>query len=517
VSVTGDRPPRGRRIWRGIPCAAASAFASFATAEAHAHGFGQRYDLPVPLWLYLTGAGLTVALSFVAMAVFLRARPAVRDVPGINLLNTRIGRVLAAAPLRFVLRLLGVLLYLLVVLAGLLGTQSPLKNIAPVMVWAIWWVGMAYVSALVGNVWALANPLDTLFVWLERLHARAGLGRRLSLELPYPKRLGVWPAVALFLAFIWIELVWESTDVPAKLALAILAYSALTWLGMLVFGRHEWLRRGEVFAIVFGLLARFAPLEARSRDGRREWNLRPYAIGLLTSEPLHASEILLVILMLATVSFDGFIETPAWAAIAEAMIGPAPEAGPGLTDALPTATGDALVRTIGLIVAPLLFLSVYLIVCELMVRYGAPALLPSGARYGGRAGSGAVRPHADPDRHRLSPLALSVVPRHRGAVLGAPRLRSVGPRLGPVRRRTLLHPDRDRGCAHRLVCVGRGDRRRPRGCGLSGARACAAGVSGSSRRVAQPIPDADADGRLHYDQPLDHRATDRIRRSALNG
>ena len=384
MSVTGDRPPRGRRIWRGIPCAAASAFASFATAEAHAHGFGQRYDLPVPLWLYLTGAGLTVALSFVAMAVFLRARPAVRDVPGINLLNTRIGRVLAAAPLRFVLRLLGVLLYLLVVLAGLLGTQSPLKNIAPVMVWAIWWVGMAYVSALVGNVWALANPLDTLFVWLERPHARARFGRRLSLELPYPKRLGVWPAVALFLAFIWIELVWESTDVPAKLALAILAYSALTWLGMLVFGRHEWLRRGEVFAIVFGLLARFAPLEARTRDGRREWNLRPYGIGLLTSEPLHASEILLVILMLATVSFDGFIETPAWAAIAEAMIGPAPEAGPGLTDALPTATGDALVRTIGLIVAPLLFLSVYLIVCELMVRYGAPALLPSGARYGGR-------------------------------------------------------------------------------------------------------------------------------------
>lgn len=361
---------RGRPISRGIPCAAASVFASFATAEADAHGFGQRYDLPVPLWLYLTGAGLTVALSFVAMAVFLRARPASRDVPGINLLNTRIGRVLAAAPLRFVLRLLGVLLYLLVVLAGLLGTQSPLKNIAPVMVWAIWWVGMAYISALVGNVWALANPLDTLFVWFERLLAQARFGRRLSLELPHPERLGVWPAVALFLGFIWVELVWENADVPAKLALAILAYSALTWLGMLVFGRHEWLRRGEVFAIVFELLARFAPLDARIRDGRREWNLRPYAIGLLTSEPLHASEILLVILMLAAVSFDGFLETPAWAAIAEAMIGPAPGVEPGLTDASPTATGDALARTIGLIVAPLLFLGVYLIVCELIVRYG---------------------------------------------------------------------------------------------------------------------------------------------------
>src|SRR5262249_39756495 len=40
----------------------------------HAHGFGQRYDLPVPLWLYLLGAGATVGLSFIMVAVFLRAR-----------------------------------------------------------------------------------------------------------------------------------------------------------------------------------------------------------------------------------------------------------------------------------------------------------------------------------------------------------------------------------------------------------------------------------------------------------
>jgi hypothetical protein len=26
--------------------------------KAQAYGFGQRYDLPLPLWLYLTGAGI---------------------------------------------------------------------------------------------------------------------------------------------------------------------------------------------------------------------------------------------------------------------------------------------------------------------------------------------------------------------------------------------------------------------------------------------------------------------------
>ena len=58
--------------------------------------------------------------------------------------------------------------------------QSPLKNIAPVMVWAIWWVGMAYISALLGDLWALVNPLDTLFAWAEALVARIRPGRRLA-------------------------------------------------------------------------------------------------------------------------------------------------------------------------------------------------------------------------------------------------------------------------------------------------------------------------------------------------
>ena len=40
--------------------------------QAYAHGFGERYDLPVPLWLYVGGAGATVALSFVVIGLRLR-------------------------------------------------------------------------------------------------------------------------------------------------------------------------------------------------------------------------------------------------------------------------------------------------------------------------------------------------------------------------------------------------------------------------------------------------------------
>jgi hypothetical protein len=159
-----------------------------------------------------------------------------------------------------------------------------------------------------------------------------------------------------------MEIVWEHSDEPASLAAAMLAYSALTWLGMLLFGREEWLRRGEMFSLVFGLLARFAPTGIRVEGKRVSVHLRPYAVGLLTREPVDASHVVLVVLILAAMSFDGFIETPAWAAVAAAFDTP------------------AAVKTLGLIAAPLIFLAVYLAVCRLTVWCGRASGADPGPR-----------------------------------------------------------------------------------------------------------------------------------------
>jgi hypothetical protein len=94
----------------------------------HAHGFGTRYELPLPLAVYLTSAGLTIILSFLAMAWFSRRAVALAEGFGLDVLPTLPGRALASAPALFVLRLAAVALFILVVCAGLLGTQSPLKT-----------------------------------------------------------------------------------------------------------------------------------------------------------------------------------------------------------------------------------------------------------------------------------------------------------------------------------------------------------------------------------------------------
>jgi len=336
-----------------------------ATGQAQAHGFGARYDLPIPLSLYLAGAGLTVVLSFAMLGMFMRSAPASDEYWRINLGHTAFGRLIGAPVVLLASRTLAIALFLLVVAAGLFGIQSPLKNIAPIMVWAIWWVGMAYISALLGNVWALVNPLDTLFVCAETVYARIRPRRQLALGLRYPDAFGAWPAVVLFLAFVWMELVWQHSDSPAHLATAMLAYSALTWLGMLLFGRAQWLCRGEVFTLVFGLLARFAPIEVRdSSAGGRAFNLRPYGVGLLSREPVSNSVMVLVLAMLAAVSFDGFMETPLWSAVLDYYAPPARD----LTS--DTDAARVWVQTAGVIGAPLLFVAVYLVFCRMIAWCG---------------------------------------------------------------------------------------------------------------------------------------------------
>ncbi len=291
------------------------ALLSGGTAEAHA--FGARYDLPLPLELYLISAGAAVALSFVIMAMAfdrrdVNARRYWRDLSG-----TTTGRVLGHKAVSFTLRLISTGLFALVLLAGFWGSQDPAENFGPTFVWIIWWVGFAYIASLIGNIWPLCNPWATLFDAIAWALRRCGFNREPGLNLPLPRWVGAWPAIILFMAFAWYELIAESAKEPASLATAIAVYSAITWIGMAIFGRDVWLSRGEAFTLVFTVFGRFAPLGGRAdSDADTDtggWGFRPCASALITTEPCRLTMTLFIIVMLSTVTFDGFKETPFWA------------------------------------------------------------------------------------------------------------------------------------------------------------------------------------------------------------
>jgi polyferredoxin len=159
---------------------------------------------------------------------------------------------------------------LVVVIAGLVGLQSGF-NFAPTFVWVTWWVGLSLFTAFVGNLWPLVNPWRVVFDWAEGLVRRIGYRDGLELDEPYPEALGIWPAVELYLVFVWIEDVFSGSYVPRNIAPFALTHSLITLYGMAFFGKETWLRQGEAFSVFFGLLSRFAPTEVRVKDLTFAW------------------------------------------------------------------------------------------------------------------------------------------------------------------------------------------------------------------------------------------------------
>ena len=161
-----------------------------------AHGIGAIQDLPVPAWLFYYGAALVLVASFVALGVLwkeprlerARERPLP---PGLQ-------RVLLSSVLRVVVGAISVALLVLVVAAGLVGTDSPTLNLAPTFVYVVFWLGMPLLSVLLGDVWRVLNPWRAAANGVAYLSARAGGAWRPPFA--YPERLGVWPAAALLIS-----------------------------------------------------------------------------------------------------------------------------------------------------------------------------------------------------------------------------------------------------------------------------------------------------------------------------
>ncbi len=339
------------------------AFYFAASGPAWAHAFGVRYDLPLPLWLYLTGAGAAVGLSFAIMAMFLRQRGSAIEEARYDLLSVPGLGWLGGGPVLNLARVLALAAFLFLLTAGFFGHADPFRNFLPTFIWVVWWVGMAFASTLFGNVWDLINPWRIAFDWVNGIFLKRGGEASLA---NYPPWLGHWPAVILFLVFAWMELISEQAEQPRNLALMILIYSAITWAGMACYGRDAWLRHGEIFTVIFGLLARFAPLHGTNG----QWQLRAPAVGLLNRDPVALSGICFVLLLLTSVTFDGILETPLWASILE-WISENQVLRPGLL-ALREGGFDliAVIKSVALIMLPLVFILVFLGASHLIARMG---------------------------------------------------------------------------------------------------------------------------------------------------
>jgi len=152
-----------------------------------AHGIVGRADLPIPGAMFGVAAAIVLVLSFVALAT-LWSRPRLQEPH-----ERRLFRLPAAVDV--VLGALGLFVFAITAYAGLAGSDLQRDNLAPTMVYVAFWVGVPFVSLIVGDIWRLLSP------WRAIGRATGWVASRLSRgepteTFPYPDRLGNWPAVA---------------------------------------------------------------------------------------------------------------------------------------------------------------------------------------------------------------------------------------------------------------------------------------------------------------------------------
>jgi len=246
------------------------------TNPVSAHAFGTLYTLPIPLWLYLYGAGAALIISFLAIGFFTRQSSHL-FFPKFHLkLNHWV---------IFFLKVLSIFLFSLTILTGFFGSQSAYQSFAVNFFWIFFLLGFTYFSAIFGNIWDFVNPWKIILSWFGEIKPL----------LTYPKNLGYIPALLFYFLLIWLELLSGGIGIhPSYLSKILLFYSGLIFLGSILFGPNTWFQYGEFFSIFFGLISKL------SLFGKGD---------LLKEQISNFSLLVFIIFMLSSTAFDGFRST----------------------------------------------------------------------------------------------------------------------------------------------------------------------------------------------------------------
>ena len=268
-----------------------------------AHGIVGRADLPIPGTWFGVAAAVVLVVSFASLAVgwtrprleVIRERPLVRVPLAVDVVFGAVGVAVLA----------------LAVYAGLAGTDIEQDNFAPTAIYVTFWVGVPVLSLFVGDVFRLLSPWRALGRAVGALVQRTG-GEDVAEPLPYPARLGRWPAVAGLVAFAICELCWGRGTDPQVLAVCALLYVAVQCIGQGLYGVEAWSRNGDAFGVYFGLFAALSPFRRRED---RTLVVRPPLSGAprMLRPP---GTVALLCVAIGSTTFDGAKEGPLFASIA---------------------------------------------------------------------------------------------------------------------------------------------------------------------------------------------------------
>lgn len=207
-----------------------------------AHGTAAHPHVDVPtMWVLMATVFLVVV---VAVAVPQRRPGSETDAAPVEESVTSWAGSLSVA--QWVTRALSVLLLATALVAGRIGVDDELENLAPALTLGAGWPLLLLGCLVVGVLWRWVDPWDAV----ARVLAPGDRSRPPG---------HVWPAVALALPWLWFLGVYPRPFDPGAVGVALAAYTVVTVAGCVALGRARWLASGEPV----GLLVSWAGLVPR--------------------------------------------------------------------------------------------------------------------------------------------------------------------------------------------------------------------------------------------------------------
>lgn len=234
-------------------------------------------------WMYYLSISMVLVVSFGtfewlerllgARPQFVAELPVIASGPAsnsdrIDLLQNSLLKTLATSRvLRFLVQAVVVVLFFLIIAAGLFGNQNPALNIAPILTWTVWWGGLVILIMFAGKAWCWMCPWDAVAGWMEKLRFWKKTNDGLGLDLKWPKALrNIALATLLFVGLTWIELGFGVTMKPRVTAWLAIAMLLMAIVSAFLFERKGFCRYACLVGRVSGLYAMFSGVEVRARD-----------------------------------------------------------------------------------------------------------------------------------------------------------------------------------------------------------------------------------------------------------
>jgi polyferredoxin len=165
------------------------------------------------------------------------------------------------------LKIVFVLLFVLIIIAGLWGSPLPERNIATVLTWNIWWTGVIISVVFFGSAWCAVCPWDTISNWLvrHRLWHRSNSSTQLHRAVPAVLR-SLFPALLMLMILTWLELGIGVTESPYATAVLALMMVVLATLSLVLFEGKAFCRYICPVGRTIGVYGQLAPVELRPID-----------------------------------------------------------------------------------------------------------------------------------------------------------------------------------------------------------------------------------------------------------